>query len=116
VFISVVHSSKANMMSAPIWCCTSMLDSGVNRCREPLMCETKDTPSSSTCASRSLPGAITSSAGVSTAIASTFLKPTPRLITWKPPESVNVGPGQFMNAPRPPAASTMSDPGCRYRW
>ncbi len=114
--MSVVHSSKANMMSAPSWCCTRMLDSGVNRCFEPLRWETNDTPSSSTWASRSFPGAITSSAGVSTAIASTFLNPTPRLITWKPPESVKVGPGQFMNAPSPPAASTMSAPGCRYRW
>ena len=26
------------------------------------------------------------------------------------------GPDQFMNRPKPPASSTMSDPGCRYRW
>ena len=31
-------------------------------------------------------------------IASTFLKPTPSDITWNPPLSVKVGPGQFMNA------------------
>src|SRR5699024_11367652 len=37
----------------------------------------------------------------------TFLNPEPRLMTWKPPESVNVGPGQFMNFPRP----TFTDSG-----
>ena len=46
----------------------------------------------------------------------TFLKPTPSDITWKPPESVNVGPSQFMKRPSPPASSTMSEPGCRNRW
>ena len=37
-------------------------------------------------------------------------------MTWKPPLSVKVGPSQFMNLPSPPASSTMSGPGCRYRW
>jgi hypothetical protein len=46
----------------------------------------------------------------------TFLNPEPRLITWNPPESVKVGPGQFIKAPSPPASSRMSAPGCRYRW
>ena len=46
----------------------------------------------------------------------TFLNPEPRLITWNPPESVKVGPDQFMNSPSPPASSRMSAPGCRYRW
>ncbi len=46
-------------------------------------------------------------------MASTFLNPAPRLITWKPPESVKVGPGQFMNRPRPPASSMRSEPGWR---
>ena len=36
----------------------------------------------------------------------TFLNPEPRLITWKPPESVKVGPSQFMNLPSPPASSS----------
>ncbi len=81
------------------------------------MCDTNDTPSSSTWAIRSLPGAITSSALTASAVIDrTFLNPAPRLSTWKPPESVNVGPGQFMNAPSPPAVSTISAPGCRYRW
>ncbi len=75
------------------------------------------TPSSSTTARRSLPLAITSSLCIPTAsMASTFLKPTPSDMTWKPPLSVKVGPGQFMNRLSPPASSTMSDPGCRYRW
>ena len=102
------------MMSAPNWCWIRIELSGVNRCREPSRCEVKVTPSSSTWASRVRPAAITSSsARPATFMASTFLNPTPRLITWKPPLSVKVGPGQFMKAPSPPASSTMSDPGCR---
>ena len=74
----------------------------------------KVTPSSSTWAIRVFPSAITSSSVTpDTSMASTFLKPTPRLITWKPPLSVKVGPDQFMNRPSPPAAATMSGPGCR---
>ena len=72
------------------------------------------TPSSSTRASRVLPSAMTSSSATPVALmASTFLNPTPSDITWKPPLSVKVGPGQFMKAPSPPAASTISAPGCR---
>ena len=109
--MSVVSSSNANMMSAPNWCWIRMLTSGVKRWVSPLRYEVNVTPSSSTCASRVEPSAMTSSSGTVVSIARTFLKPTPRLITWKPPESVNVGPGQFMNRPSPPAASTMSKPG-----
>ena len=88
--------------------------SGVNRWVEPSRCEVNVTPSSSTRASRSLPSAMMSSAWTrSVSIASTLRKPEPSDSTWKPPLSVNVGPGQFMNAPRPPASSTMSGPGCR---
>jgi hypothetical protein len=36
--------------------------------------------------------------------------------TWNPPESVRMGPGQFMNEWSPPARWTMSAPGRRYRW
>src|SRR5450756_60184 len=114
--MSVVSSSNANMMSAPSSCWIRMLTSGVNRWVSPLRCEVNVTPSSSTFARRVEPSAITSSSGTAVSIARTFLKPTPRLITWKPPESVNVGPGQFMKRPSPPAASTMSEPGCRKRW
>ena len=114
MFISVVHSSKAKMMSAPSWCWMLIEISGENRCIDPSRCDLNVTPSSSTVASRFLPGAMTSSDCMpATFIASTFLNPTPSDITWNPPESVNVGPGQFMNAPRPPAASTISGPGCR---
>ncbi|SLH24295.1 Uncharacterised protein [Mycobacteroides abscessus subsp. abscessus] len=110
----VVSSSKANMTSAPSRCWMPIDTSGVNRCVEPSRCERKVTPSSSTVARRSLPAAITSSFATPTdSIASTFLNPTPSDITWKPPLSVKVGPGQFMNAPSPPASSTMSAPGCR---
>ena len=105
------------MMSAPSSCCTRMLTSGVNRCRSPLRNDLKVTPSSSTWAIRSRSGATMSdAASPAVSMARTFLNPTPWLITWKPPESVNVGPGQFMNAPSPPAASTRSEPGCRNRW
>ena len=104
------------MMSAPIACCTCIETSAVNRCRVPSRCERNVTPSSSTWARRLAGGAITSAAAVVESMASVFLKPAPRLITWKPPLSVKVGPAQFMNAPRPPAPRTMSTPGCRYRW
>ena len=39
--------------------------------------------------------------------------PDPRLNTWKPPESVMIGLGQFMNRCRPPCAATISAPGRR---
>ena len=116
VFISVVHSSKAKIMSAPSWCWMRIDTSGVNRWRDPSRCDLNVTPSSSTVASRFLPGAITSSARTpETSMARTFLNPAPSESTWKPPESVNVGPGQFMKAPSPPAMSMISAPGCRYR-
>ena len=38
----------------------------------------------------------------------TFLNPEPRDMTWKPPESVKVGPSQFMKRPSPPASSSRS--------
>ena len=37
-------------------------------------------------------------------------------MTWKPPESVRIGPGQFMNLCRPPSAATRSAPGFSIRW
>ena len=105
------------MMSAPSWCWIRIEISGVNRCIEPSRWDLNVTPSSSTVASRFFPGAMTSSDCMpSTFIASTFLNPAPSESTWKPPESVKVGPGQFMNLPSPPPCSTMSGPGCRYRW
>jgi hypothetical protein len=113
-FISVVSSSKANMMSAPSWCWICIDTSGVKRCIDPSRWDLNVTPSSSTVASRSLPSAMTSSGCTECeSIDRVFWNPAPSDRTWKPPESVNVGPGQFMNVPRPPASSTMSAPGWR---
>ena len=36
-------------------------------------------------------------------------------ITWKPPESVRIGRGQFMNACSPPSAAMRSAPGRSIR-
>ena len=43
-----------------------------------------------------------------------FLK-SDRLIAWKPPLSVRIGPGQFMNLCRPPKLATRSAPGRSIR-
>ena len=63
VFISVVSSSNAKMMSAPSWCWICIDSSGVNRCVDPSRWDLKVTPSSSTAARRSLPSAIFPSSG-----------------------------------------------------
>ena len=74
----------------------------------------KVTPSSSTCASFCFPLAIRlSDCTRSGSSMSTLRNPAPSDMIWNPPLSVNVGPGQFMKAPRPPASATMSGPGCR---
>ncbi len=39
-----------------------------------------------------------------------------RLKTWKPPESVRIGPSQPMNRCKPPAPATTFSPGRRARW
>ena len=66
---------------------------------------------------RSLPLAMMSSDFMPvTSIASVFLNPTPSDITWNPPESVNVGPSQFIKRASPPAASSTSSPGRSNRW
>ena len=36
--------------------------------------------------------------------------------TWNPPESVRIGPSQFINLCNPPAFSTMSAPGLIDKW
>lgn len=86
VSMRVVSSSKAKMMSAPSWCWICMEISGVKRWREPSMKLTKSTPSSSTRAMFffSRPQSWPSFCSM----VSVFWKPTPWLITWKPPESV----------------------------
>ena len=115
--MSVVSSSNANMMSAPSLCWMFIEISAENRCSEPLSGDLNVTPSSSTNAMRSLPSAITSSDFMPfTSIANVFLKPAPSESTWNPPESVKVGPFQFMNFARPPASSSTSSPGRSYRW
>ena len=56
---------------------------------EPSMTDLKSTPSSSTIAMRlRFSARISLSVSPAVSMARTFLKPTPRLITWKPPESV----------------------------
>src|SRR5262245_11221456 len=37
-------------------------------------------------------------------------------MTWKPPESVRIGSGQFMNLCKPPSAAMRSAPGRNMRW
>ena len=64
---------ERKMMSAPSWCWICMLTSGVKRCLEPSITLRKSTPSSSTCAMRSLLRARMSfSARPAVSIASTF--------------------------------------------
>ena len=46
---------------------------------------------------------------------SSFTRPA-RLITWKPPLSVRIGPGQPMSACSPPSSRTTSAPGRCARW
>ena len=36
--------------------------------------------------------------------------------TWKPPESVRIGPSQLMKACRPPSSAIRSSPGRKCRW
>jgi hypothetical protein len=67
-------------------------DSGVNSCSEPSKWERKVTPSSS------------------------ILRSFARLTTWKPPESVSIGPFHPQNFAGPPASRITSAPGRRYRW
>ena len=69
-----------------------MTRSGVSRCSLPSRWERKVTPSSSMRRSRA------------------------RLHTWKPPESVKIGPCQPMKRCRPPCAATTSGPGRSSRW
>ncbi len=45
-----------------------------------------------------------------------FPNATPKENTWNPPESVIVGPFQFINLLSPPSFFTLSAPGSKYRW
>jgi hypothetical protein len=86
------HSSNAMTTSAPRVRWISMTDSGVNMCSEPSMWLWKRTPSSS------------------------IRRISASEKTWKPPESVRIGPSQRMKSWRPPSCRTSSCPGRRYRW
>ena len=49
--------------------------------------------------------------GGKTLIFSEISRKSLKLKTWKPPESVKIGPGQFINLCRPPCALIISMPG-----
>ena len=87
-----VHSSRTIEMSASRARWISTQRSGVSWWRLPSMCDLKVTPSSA------------------------MSRISARDITWKPPESVRMGPGQFMNSCKPPRRSTISAPGRSIRW
>ena len=74
-------------MSEPSASCAPIAISGVNRWVEPSRCERNVTPSSST------------------------TRRSPSDTTWKPPESVRIGPSQSMNRCRPPSRAIRSAPG-----
>ena len=78
-------------MSAPSSVWISIARSGVSSTIAPSICERKVTPSSS------------------------ILRSSDSDITWKPPESVRIGRGQFMNVCRPPSAAIRSAPGRSIR-
>jgi hypothetical protein len=88
---SAGHSSKHMVMvaSSACWICVEL--SGVSRCLEPSICEANVTPSWSS------------------------LRSAPSDMTWNPPESVRIGPGQSMKRCRPPCARTRSAPGLSIR-
>ncbi len=87
-----VHSSKIMTMSEPstFWMC--MLSSGPRNTRLPSVGAAKCTP------------------------ASVILRLCASEKTWKPPESVRIGPSQRAKPCRPPCASMTSSPGRRNRW
>ena len=78
-------------MSEPSRHWISTARSGVRLCVEPSMCDWKVTP------------------------ASVILRSFDRLMTWKPPESVRIGPFQRMKRCRPPSLATRSAPGRSIR-
>ena len=88
-----VHSSNAIAMSEPRLRCTAIASSGVNRCLLPSYTDLNQTPSSSTrsavCRSEN---------------------------TWKPPESVRIGPSHAMKLCSPPSSAISSSPGRKCRW
>ena len=79
--------SKATATSEPSASWTAIASSGVNRWTEPSRWLRNVTPSSST------------------------TRRSPSETTWKPPESVRIGPSQSMNRCSPPSRSIRSWPG-----
>ena len=79
-------------MSEPSASWTPTASSGVNRWTDPSRWLRNVTPSSST------------------------TRRSPSETTWKPPESVRIGPSQSMNRWSPPSRAMRSCPGRRYRW
>ena len=79
------------MMSAPSNVWISIARSGDNSTVAPSRCERKVTAFSS------------------------ILRNFDSDMTWKPPESVRIGCGQFMNVCRPPSAAIRSAPGRSIR-
>ena len=86
------HSSSCMEMSAPSSAWISIARSGESSTMAPSRCERNVTPRSSS------------------------LRKVDSDITWKPPESVRIGRGQFMKACRPPSAAMRSAPGRSIRW
>ena len=87
-----VHSSNAMVMVASNWSWMAVELSGVSRCAVPSRWERKVTPSAS------------------------ILRSPDSDMTWKPPESVRIGPGQSMKRCRPPNSATRAAPGRSMRW
>lgn len=87
-----VHSSKiiTTSESSTFW--IFMLSSGPRNTRAPSVGEAKVTP------------------------CSVILRRWASENTWKPPESVRIGPSQRQKPCRPPWSAMMSRPGRRYRW
>ena len=84
---NAVHSSSTMVMLESRRSWISIERSGVSMCFEPSICERNSTPFSLI-----------------------FLR-SESDIAWKPPLSVRIGPGQFMNLWRPPKLATRSAPG-----
>ena len=80
------------MMSVPERRSGSRIARSGTAVRRPSRCERKVTPSS------------------------VILRSSASDMTWKPPESVRIGPFQPMNACSPPSSRTRSAPGRRFRW
>ena len=85
------HSSSCIAMSDPSRFWISIARSGESSTMAPSMCERNVTPLSAT------------------------LRNCESDMTWKPPESVRIGCGQFMNVCRPPSAATRSAPGAQHQ-